>query len=312
MSDWCHNRLEITGKSALISIMEEWISGEAVPLYRHAVMRSIKLFLAGCGGLLRPVKTESFPPFPGLMQSGTGQGTPANLAFDQWLGLLRNDVPLDGQNLRKIERLYHQSGIDAIRWDSIPDVSRRHIARLIEERYADWFGIATFSREIDPGQCWERLSQLPDRAQPCDMLQIIPSRLAAELNGSGGLLSGTSTSFSLYCRQYGMEWPAGHNVSWERDGVSSIKLAFDSTWFPPAGEVIAALSSIFDCEIRHWYSEPVHDLDGYDCYDRGEHVCSAEAIIDELDDGSPGLHLVPAIEHDEPEGATSVHQAAQI
>ena len=251
MPDWCHNRLEITGKSALISIMEEWISGEEVPLYRHAVMRSIKLFLAGCGGLLRPVKTESFPPFPALMQSGTGQGTPANLAFDQWLSLLRNDVPLNGEHLRKIERLYHQSGIDAIRWDSIPDISRRHIARLIEERYADWFGIATLSQEIDPGQCWERLSQLPDRAQSCDMLQIIPSQLAAELNGSGGLLSGMSTSFSLYCRQYGMEWPAGHNVSWERDGVSSIKLAFDSTWFPPAGEVIAALSTIFDCEIRH-------------------------------------------------------------
>ncbi|MFZ4216194.1 hypothetical protein ACOZB2_33195, partial [Pantoea endophytica] len=64
MSDWCHNRLGMTGKSALISIMEEWISGEALPLYRHAVMRSIKLFLAGCGGLLRPVKTESFTPFP--------------------------------------------------------------------------------------------------------------------------------------------------------------------------------------------------------------------------------------------------------
>lgn len=65
MSDWCHNRLEITGKSALISIMEEWISGEAVPLYRHAVMRSIKLFLAGCGGLLRPVKRSLFRRFPG-------------------------------------------------------------------------------------------------------------------------------------------------------------------------------------------------------------------------------------------------------
>lgn len=292
MSDWCHNCLEITGKSALISIMEEWITGEAVPLYRHAVMRSIKLFLAGSGGLLRPVKTESFPPFPGLMESGTGPGTPANLAFDQWLGLLRSDVPLDGEHLRKIERLYHQSGIDAIRWESIPDVSRRHIARLIEERNADWFGVATLSREIDPGQCWERLSQLPERAQPCDMLQIIPSRLAAELNGTGGLLAGMSTVDSLYCRQYGMKWPAGHNVSWHRNGLSSIKLNFDSAWFPPAGEVIAAVSSTFDCEIRHWYSEPVYEVEGYDCYDHGEHVCSGEATIEELSDERSELQLV--------------------
>ena len=29
---------------------------------------------------------------------------------------------------------------------------------------------------------------------------------------------------------------------------------------------------MFDCEVRHSYSEPVSGLSGYDCYDGGEHV----------------------------------------
>ena len=34
------------------------------------------------------------------------------------------------------------------------------------------------------------------------------------------------------------------------------------------------LSSVFDCEIRHWYSEPKNGINGYDCYDGGEHMDS--------------------------------------
>lgn len=39
---------------------------------------------------------------------------------------------------------------------------------------------------------------------------------------------------------------------------------------------------MFDCEVRHWYSEPAHELEGFDCYDRGQHVSSGEVTIDEL------------------------------
>lgn len=38
MSDWCRNHFEITGKSPLLAVAEEWIKGETEPLYRHAVM----------------------------------------------------------------------------------------------------------------------------------------------------------------------------------------------------------------------------------------------------------------------------------
>ena len=47
MSEWCHNRLEITGKSVCIDVMLQWINGTDVPRHRHAVQQSIQLFLAG-------------------------------------------------------------------------------------------------------------------------------------------------------------------------------------------------------------------------------------------------------------------------
>lgn len=96
--------------------------------------------------------------------------------------------------------------------------------------------------------------------------------LAAELNGAGGLKSCVSTTTSLYCRQYGMEWPAGHNVNWQRHTPNSLKQQMDTLWLPPSGEVVEEIPAVFDCEVRHSYGEPVSDLSGYDCYDGGEHV----------------------------------------
>ncbi|SQA97906.1 Uncharacterised protein [Cedecea neteri] len=29
---------------------------------------------------------------------------------------------------------------------------------------------------------------------------------------------------------------------------------------------------MFDCQVRHSYCEPVNGVQGYDCYDQGEHV----------------------------------------
>ncbi|MDC9595160.1 hypothetical protein PSI17_16585, partial [Xenorhabdus sp. IM139775] len=53
---------------------------------------------------------------------------------------------------------------------------------------------------------------------------------------------------------------------------------------------MGALSAIFDCEIRHWYSEPVSGLKGYDCYDQGEHVDSGSGLSGR--ENRPALYLV--------------------
>ncbi|PXY62005.1 hypothetical protein DMY04_24230, partial [Enterobacter hormaechei subsp. steigerwaltii] len=196
----------------------------------------------------------------------------ANQAFESWLALLLKDAILDAETIRAVDRLYHQSGLGALKWENIPDPAREVMAELIARQYTDWFGLVSAGDESHAATAWERLSQYPERSQPCDMLAVIPTRLAAELNGSGGLMSGVSTTTSLYCRQYGMEWPAGHNVNWQRHTPNSLTLQMDMPWLPPSGEVVGEISAVFDCEVRHSYSEPVSGLSGYDCYDGGEHV----------------------------------------
>ncbi len=116
------------------------------------------------------------------------------------------------------------------------------------------------------------------------MLMVIATQLATELNGSGGLLTGTSTTVSFYSRIYGMKWPAGYNVIQHRHTTNGLTLRLDSPWYPPSGEVLAGISALFACEMRHTYSDPVSGLSGYDCYDLGEYV-----------DGHPGtLQSAPA------------------
>lgn len=274
MSEWCQNRFEITGKSVCLDVLTQWIEGCETPLYRHAIQQSIQLFLAGCAGLVKPTRTTQYPPYPALVRHGTGMSSPANQAFEQWLGLLVKDAVLDEETIKTIDRLYHQSCIGAVRWGNLPDNAREIITALMRCQYSDWFGLVGLSKHIDAGACWSRLSDYPEQAQPCDMLMVIPSRLATELNGSGGLLQGISTTTSLYSRIYGVEWPSGHNVRWVRDEMSSLVLLTDTPWYPPSGELVGEISKVFDCEVRHWYSEPVRGIQGYNCYDGGEHTDS--------------------------------------
>lgn len=120
MSEWCQNRFEITGKSVCIDVLLQWINGAETPRYRHAILQSIQLFLAGNAGILKPVRTVSYTPFPGLVRHGVGPSTAANLAFEQWLALLQKDVALDTEIIRRIDLLYHQSGLGALKWENIP------------------------------------------------------------------------------------------------------------------------------------------------------------------------------------------------
>lgn len=272
MSEWCQNRFEITGKSVCIDVMLQWINGTEMPRYRHAVQQSMQLFLAGCAGILKPVRSTSCPMYQGLVRNGTGLATPQNTAYEQWLDMLQKDAVLDPDNVRIIDRLYHQSGLSALKWESIPQNARETMTSLVKRQYVDWFGLASLTDEPDMPWCWERLREYPERAQPCDMLMIIPTRIATELNGSGGLFSGGSTTTSLYSRVYGMEWPAGHAVSWSQTTPNCLSMSLDTPWYPPSGEVVSALSALFECEIRHSYNEPVSGLAGYDCYDQGDHV----------------------------------------
>ena len=164
-------------------------------------------------GILKLATTKPgvYVPYPGLLTQ-PGIASSQNLAFEHWFGMLKADVPLTGENIRLIERLYRQSGIDAVKWENSPNVAKERMADVLSRQYADWFGLVEVSPDIDAGICWERLSVMPGYTAPCDMLMLILTRLATELNGSGGLLRDVPSTTALYGRQYGVEWPAGHAI----------------------------------------------------------------------------------------------------
>ncbi len=274
MSDWCNNRLVITGQSVFVDELQQWVNGHVVPDYRHAIQQSCRLFLAGCAGILKPVtvKPGLYVPYPGLL-AHPGVSSAQNLAFEQWFWLLKADAVLTAENIRQIERFYRQSGIASVKWENIPPLSQARIADVIGRQYEDWFGVVSVDNNVDAGNCWERLGNMPEYTVPCDMLMLIPTRLATELNGAGGaLLRDVPATVDLYGRQYGVEWPCGHNVGCVRDSINTLTVHFDSPWYPPAGEVIGMLSTQFNCQVEHSWDMSDAGRSGYDRYDHGEYV----------------------------------------
>ncbi|WP_261641057.1 DUF1281 domain-containing protein [Erwinia mallotivora] len=274
MFSWCHNRLEITGKSVCIDVMQSWVAGTETPLYRHAIRRGIKLFLAGCAGILKPVKFTEYVPYPMLTASGTGTHIAPNQAFQHFLELLERDAWLDGTTLSRLEKIWQMSDIGSLKWESIPLSARQIMTQLMAVHGADWFGMAGAGGQFDPQERWEWLNALPETTCHCDMLMVMPSRLGTELTGNSGLFKGLSSTSELYVQLYGMEFPAGHQARWNREDMSSLTLILSTSWYPPSGEVMGEMSQMFDCEIRHYWLSPDISLSGYNCFDRGDHVDS--------------------------------------
>lgn len=181
-----------------------------------------------------------------------------------------------------MEKIWLQSGIDALKWEAIPFSARQIMTQLMAVHYADWFGVAGAGGPFDPQERWEWLSIMPAATCPCDMLMVMPSRLATELNGENGLFTGLCTTSELYMQLFGMEFPAGHQASWSRDEVGSLTLSFTSPWYPPSAEIMGEMSQLFDCEIRHYWISPDAGTSGYNCFDRGDHVDSGPYPAEEL------------------------------
>lgn len=272
MFSWCKNRLEITAKSFCVDVMQSWIAGTETPHYRHAIRQAIKLFLAGCAGILKPTKATEYAAYPLLTAAGVGSSVPSNLAFQHFLELLEKDAWLDSQVISRMERIYIQSGVDSLKWESLPASARQVMAQLMAIHNADWFGVA--SGTYDPEERWNWLSIMPETTCPCDMLMVMPSRLATELNGNSGLFRTLSTTSELYMQLFGMEFPAGHQASWSRETMNTLVLTFVSPWYPPSGEVMGEMSKLFDCEIRHCWNSPDVGSSGYNCFEQGDHVDS--------------------------------------
>ncbi|MBW6101158.1 DUF1281 domain-containing protein [Escherichia coli] len=129
-------------------------------------------------------------------------------------GITDRGMPsLDHETVKTIDRLYHQTGTGAIRWSNLPDTAKEIIGGVLAQQYADWFGVADVYERPDNAFLWESLLTFAEYSQPCDMLQVMPTRLATELNGSGGLLKGTGTTRSFLLPPVWCGVPTGGRTS---------------------------------------------------------------------------------------------------
>lgn len=174
MLSWCQNRLEITGKSVCLDVMQPWIAG-----------------------ILKPVRAVDYAPYPMLTASGTGAQTSPDQAFQHFIELLEQDAWLDTKTLSRMEKITLQSGIDALRLEAIPFSARQIMAQLMVVHYADWFDVAGAGGQFDPQERREWLSIMLETTCPCDMQMVMPSRLTTELNGDTALAMNKALSIIM-------------------------------------------------------------------------------------------------------------------
>ncbi|EQC00421.1 DUF1281 domain-containing protein [Photorhabdus temperata] len=271
MLKWCANRLHITGQPDQLDALQQWGLGDTMPYYGQAIHQSIKLFVAGCAGLLQPIKTTDYLLYSALVAQGTGGGTPENRAFEHWLALLKENVALDEVTSQQIDRLYQQSGLAARKWETLLPAEQETIRALFNQKSRDWFGLLTWNGERDAEMLWSHLDDRLTETVPGDLFLLIPTHLTSEVNGScGRLLKDHETTRELYFRLYGMIQPQGYDISWKRNDDSSLSGSFDTA---PLGswreKIIAALSRQYHCHITHYF-EDTRGLCGYNEYRNGQ------------------------------------------
>ncbi|AWK41053.1 DUF1281 domain-containing protein [Photorhabdus laumondii subsp. laumondii] len=283
MPKWYANRLHITGQPDQLDALRQWGLGDRIPYYGQAIHQSIKLFVAGCVGLLQPTETTDFLLYPALVAKGTGGDSPENRAFEQWLALLKENVALDEVTSQQIDRLYQQSGLAERKWETLLPTAQKTIMALFNQKSCDWFGLVDWNGERDTEMLWSHLDDRLTETVPCDLFLLIPTHLASEINGfCGGLLRDHETTHELYIRLYGMAQPRGYDIAWKHNDDGSLTGHFDKTPREPWYEkIIAPLSRQYHCHITHYF-KGARSFCGYDTYRNGQRE---EVSIDELEFG---------------------------
>ncbi|EOI7870195.1 DUF1281 domain-containing protein [Yersinia enterocolitica] len=279
MPNWCANRLIVTGSKEQLDAVEAFALGEMPHKYEMAIKQSIRLFVAGCAGLLQTVDGSEYTPYLDLTSTGRGVISPENLAFTEWVTLLLNNVELDDTACTYIDRLYGQSGIGDKTWETLPDAAQETIESLFKEKGYDWFNCTVSGTSPSYSEYWD-LPLSIDNGQPFDMRSLLPTRLANEVNGfNGRLLANISSSCSLYLSLYEVKWPTACSLDVFGE-TCELTLDFDTPWGPPSNDVLSALSRQFDCDVMHYFSESGCGFCGYGEYSKGDLLDGANDNIE--------------------------------
>ncbi|EKQ5163179.1 DUF1281 domain-containing protein [Salmonella enterica] len=280
MPNWCANKIELCGADAALTPLHALLSGEVLPAYDLATRQSIRLFLAGCGGLLRPVSRETYAPCPALVQYGAGSDTAENRAFTEWLRLLKEGVALDALGCGQIAAMYQAAGLSGAQWAAFPEPAQALMGELLLRHGYDW-GNSTLLPSA-PAVFWAEL-ETPPQGRVMDLMLLTPPRLDVELNGfNGKVLSGVESAYGYYNRVYGIKWPQGHDVDITRE-AGCLRVDFDTPWSPPSESVIARLAREGG-NVYHYYCESGSDYCGMRVYEDDELACEMDGRLEYSDE----------------------------
>lgn len=290
MPNWCANRLRVTGPESEVSKVRTLMEGSAdVPGYLRAAGEGIQLFLAGCAGLLQTVTPTEYAPYPALTNA-LGRNTPENRAFSEWVVQLREGAELTPETCGLLHALWLASGLRSMTWEVLTAEQQAVITALWEKKRGDW-QTTLYGQNLS--EVWNRLcreEQPPCRTLPFDMLQLLPPRLDAEINGyNGRLLEGITDGFTDAVDRCGTKWPHAHDLNLSYFADTSFDADFDTPWSPPSPEVLCALTERYGVTAEHWYAEAGCDYCGWATYSGGvqleERCDSLEWSEEEDEDG---------------------------
>ncbi|EGT3611540.1 DUF1281 domain-containing protein [Morganella morganii] len=292
MPNWCSNRLDITlNNAANMPALKRWIeAADGIPAWRIAIAQSLHLLLAGCAGILKPVKPIDFPPLPALTSHGeTGIVSPGNTVFTHWVEMLMTAPDLDAACCQQIDQWYQTwlcEGPQYRAWHTLTESQKVVLSSLFSACSVDWLNRFTGKDDKALAAAWEDIQMLRNgrEAMPMDMRDLLPTSLAAELNGFNGCLwqkpedvalqaqafAPQVSSYHLYLCRYGVKWPIGYELHCSEDGDGiHLSVDFDSPWSPPTADVMCAVSARFNARVFHTYAEVGCGFCGYGEYANG-------------------------------------------
>lgn len=266
MPNWCANRIQFVAPACQLDGIVAWATGQSFPYYRRAIRQSIRLFIAGVAGRLKPAEAVHYAPYPALTSHGCGDDTAASRAFGEWLALLQANAWLDEETCAAIDRCYQDCGLASLTWENLTADEQAAVSGLMQQKRHDWSGVWLSS--VSDVEVFDAEVTEPE-GEPFDLRMILPTRLACEVNGfNGGLLSGVPGTYHFYIDYYGTKWPSDCSPEVVRED-GGLYIDVDTAWSPPSEAVLEALSARCGGTVEHYYSEAGCDYCGYRRYDAG-------------------------------------------
>ncbi|QIQ22136.1 DUF1281 domain-containing protein [Zophobihabitans entericus] len=224
------------------------------PFHLRAIRHSIKLFTAGCAGILQPVTDMAYAPYPDLVKFGQGENNKANEAFSVWLKCLEADIPLSSIQSERICSLYEDTELTNLNWFNLSREQIAIIVHLFNQNGDYWFGHSGQITEDDAIFYWNNYLDILPLQADFDLRYIVPTSLASELNGHNKLLKGIESIRDFYIKTYCVDSPEINEINVMPQNDFGLIVEFDTQLAQLSENVIIALSGQHKCDVVYTYN----------------------------------------------------------